>query len=260
MPGQRPADGLPASLSAVLPAYNEEAVIASTLRRTHAVIAGLGMDAFEVIVVDDGSRDRTRSVCLDVGAELDSVRVISHRANRGYGAALRTGFEAATGDAIFLMDSDGQFDPADLRLLLARWGAAAVVCGCRTERRDPWIRRLNNRAFFRLVDALVGATARDVNCGFKLFPTAIGQGLAAEGALISTELLVRAREQGLRIVDVAVPHHPRTTGRPTGARPAVVLRAFGELRRLRRDLRHRPPRAQATEAPAPTAVFPSSRS
>jgi glycosyltransferase involved in cell wall biosynthesis len=250
------------SLSAILPAYNEEAVIVDTIRRTHAALATLGPPTSEVIVVDDGSTDSTRERCEKVAAELHGVRVVSHPVNRGYGAALRTGFETATGDAIFLMDSDGQFDPADLRLLLEHWSPTAVVCGCRAERRDPLIRRLNNRAFFRLVVLAFGPTARDVNCGFKLFPRALGQGLSSDGALVSTELLVRARAQGLRIIDVPVPHYPRLTGKPTGARPGVVLRAFAELWRLRRQLRQaqpspRQPGAGRETAATPTAAHPS---
>jgi glycosyltransferase involved in cell wall biosynthesis len=236
----------PPSVSAVLPAYNEEAVIAETLRRTHAALAGLGAPAFEVIVVDDGSTDSTRSRCVDIAAALPGVRVVSHPVNRGYGAALRTGFEAARCDAIFLMDSDGQFDPADIRLLLALWSPTAVVCGCRAKRRDPLIRRVNHRVFFRLVAALFGPTAQDVNCAFKLFPRALGQRLSADGALISTELLSRARARGLRIIDTPVPHYPRLTGKPTGARPLVILRAFGELWTLRRQLRRTRPSARPT--------------
>jgi glycosyltransferase involved in cell wall biosynthesis len=248
-------------VSAVLPAYNEEAVIAETLRRTHAALAGSGLPGFEVIVVDDGSTDSTRSRCERIASELAGVRVLTHKVNRGYGAALRTGFEAARCDAIFLMDSDGQFDPADIRLLLAEWSPVAVVCGCRANRRDPLIRRVNHRVFFRLVVALFGPTAKDVNCAFKLFPRALGQGLSANGALVSTELLIRARGGGLRIIDTPVPHYPRLTGKPTGARPSVILRAFAELWRLRRQLGQARPSARpsqpATEAATPTTAFPS---
>jgi len=235
------------SVSAVLPAYNEEGVIAETLHRTHAALAALGLPTFEVIAVDDGSTDATRSRCALIASQLSGVRVVAHPTNRGYGAALRTGFEAAQCEAIFLMDSDGQFDPADVRLLLNHWGPTSVVCGCRANRRDPLIRRVNNRAFFRLVVAAFGATAQDVNCGFKLFPRPLGLGLRADGALVSTELLVRARAQGFRIIDTPVPHYPRLTGKPTGARPSVILRAFAELWRLRRQLRQAGPSAR----PAP---------
>jgi glycosyltransferase involved in cell wall biosynthesis len=231
----RPRPTPPASITAVLPAYNEEAIIAETLRATHEALRATGARA-EVIVVDDGSVDGTRAECERMAAALDGVRIIVHPANRGYGGALRTGLDAASGTAVFLMDSDGQFDPSDIGLLIERWDDRTVVCGYRAKRRDPWVRRLNHRAFFAVVEMAFGRTARDVNCAFKLFPRAVGRGLAAEGALISTELLVRARDHGYRIVDVAVPHHPRRTGAPTGARVSVILRAFVELWRLRRRL------------------------
>lgn len=234
---------LPESVSAVLPAYNEEAVIATTVRRTHAALVATGIPVVELIVVDDGSSDRTRAECDAVVAELPEVRVIAHGRNRGYGQALRTGFEAARGSAVFLMDSDGQFDPVDIRLLLEHWDGQSVVCGDRAKRSDPFIRRLNNAAFFSLVDARFGRLARDINCGFKLFPRAAGRGLSTRGALISTELLLSAQAHGYRIVDVPVRHAPRLTGTPTGARPAVVLRAFAELWRLDRRLRHERRRA-----------------
>ena len=228
---------LPDSLSVVLPAYNEEAVIATTVRRVHDVLASLRLDKFEVLVVDDGSRDGTAAACEDVARELPEVRVIAHQVNRGYGAALRTGFEAARGSAVFLMDTDGQFDPADLHQLLEHWDGNTVVCGYRARRSDPAARRAYNRAFFTIVNARIGRTARDINCGFKLFPRAVGVGLTSDGALISTELLLRARDSGCTIVDVPVSHSPRLTGSPTGANPRVVLRAFAELWQLDRRMR-----------------------
>ncbi|MGA8361521.1 MAG: glycosyltransferase family 2 protein, partial [Candidatus Dormiibacterota bacterium] len=99
------------SISAVLPAYNEEAVIAETVRRTAAALTDLGIAEFEILVVDDGSSDATAARASTALVSDPRVRVVSHHRNRGYGAALRTGFEAATCDAVFLMDSDGQFDP-----------------------------------------------------------------------------------------------------------------------------------------------------
>lgn len=240
-----PPESLPDGVSAVLPALNEEGAIAATVRRTHAALAASGVRAFEVIVVDDGSTDATAARCEAVMRELSEVRVVSHPRNRGYGAALRTGFEASRGPAVFLMDSDGQFDPGDLRLLLEHWDGRTVVCGYRAQRSDPFLRRLSNRAFFALVNARLGRTARDVNCAFKLFPRAVGCGLESEGALISTELLVRARAAGYRIVDVPVRHAPRLTGTPTGGNPRVVARAFKELWELDRRRRHQPDPAAA---------------
>jgi glycosyltransferase involved in cell wall biosynthesis len=223
------------SISAVLPAYNEEAVIAETVRRTVSALTGLGVADFEILVIDDGSSDATAARASTAEAPARHVRVVSHPRNRGYGAALRTGFEAATREAVFLMDSDGQFDPAEITRLLALYGPDRVVCGYRIRRKDTWVRRFYHKAFFGLVRLGFGPTVRDVNCAFKLFPRAVGRGLHADGALVSTELLVRARRSGYRLMDVGVHHYPRTTGRATGANIGVVLRAFRELWQLRND-------------------------
>ena len=223
------------SISAVLPAYNEEAVIAETVRRTDAALTELGVADFEILVIDDGSSDATAARAAAVDGLGTRVRVVSHPRNRGYGGALRTGFDAATRDAVFLMDSDGQFDPTEISRLLALYGPDRVVCGYRIRRNDTWLRRFYHKAFFGLVRLGFGPTARDVNCAFKLFPRAVGQGLHADGALVSTELLVRARRSGYRLMDVGVHHYPRTTGRATGADVRVVLRAFRELWQLRND-------------------------
>jgi glycosyltransferase involved in cell wall biosynthesis len=226
---------LPASISAVLPAYNEVAVVADVVRRAHAALRASGVAGHEVVVVDDGSNDGTGERVLGLATELPATRLLTHPSNLGYGAALRTGFDAAWGEAVWLLDSDGQFDPADLSLLLPLWEPGSMVAGYREQRQDPWPRRANHAAFFTLVRLLNGPTLRDVNCAFKLFARELGTGLHSQGAMISTELALRARDRGCRIVEVAVPHHPRTTGEATGARPAVVARAFVELLELRAD-------------------------
>jgi glycosyltransferase involved in cell wall biosynthesis len=165
--------------------------------------------------------------------------VVRHPVNRGYGAAVRSGFDAARLGWVFLMDADNQFDPEDIGALLAAASDADIVAGYRRQRRDPLPRRLNAWAFFTLVRLLFGRLVRDVNCAFKLMRRDVltQMALHSDGALINTEVLVLARQMHARIVEVPVQHFPRTSGSPTGANPRVVLRAFRELLAFRAEMR-----------------------
>ena len=230
-------------LSVVLPAYNEEAVIEQTVTRCLGVLAALAPD-FEVIVVDDGSRDRTGAIADALAAAHPThVRVVHNHPNRGYGGALMAGFDAAAKELAFFMDSDGQFDIADIaKLLVLREqgpGAPRVVLGYRQHRNDPPIRLLNAWGWNRLVRLLFGVRVRDVDCAFKLFDTDLMRlcAIHADGAMWNTELLVKLRALGVPVVEVAVGHYPRQHGSATGANLRVIVHAFSELLRLRGKLK-----------------------
>ena len=224
-------------ISAVLPAYNEEQVIAASVGAMVEMLESLGAD-YEVIVVDDGSRDRTAEIVADLGRPNPRVRVVSHPQNRGYGAALWTGFTSATKELVFLTDGDKQFDVAELREFLPLLEGADLVIGYRKPRADPLLRRLNGWGWNALVRLLFGYTARDVDCAFKLFRRRLLDrvDVHATGATFSAELLVKARRLGFVVRERRASHFPRPAGTPTGAKPAVILRAFRELLRLRLQL------------------------
>jgi glycosyltransferase involved in cell wall biosynthesis len=227
-----------AEISAVLPAFNEEGNLEQSVGRMAAALNDQAR-AFEVIVVDDGSQDGTAALLARLKAIHPSLRVVRHPVNRGYGAALRSGFAAARYPWVFLMDADNQFDPADVAVLLAAAADADIVAGYRKQRRDPLPRRLNAWAFFTLVTILFGRLARDVNCAFKLIRRDLldRMELHSEGALINTEVFVLARQLHARVVEVPVQHYPRTSGRQTGANLRVVFRAFTELLAFRAEMR-----------------------
>jgi glycosyltransferase involved in cell wall biosynthesis len=241
---------LVAAISAVLPAYNEEAIIADTARTMASVLADL-VDDYEVIVVNDGSRDATAARVEAVNAENPRVRLISHAVNRGYGSALATGFSGATKELIFLTDGDKQFDVRELASFLPLIEGIDLVIGFRHPRRDPFMRRLNGWGWSRLVNLLFGYTARDVDCAFKLFRRQVWQTIHVEsgGATFSAEFLIKARRAGFLIREQHVTHLPRTAGRATGARPDVILRAFRDLVRLRFNLPPRTPRPRPVALP-----------
>jgi glycosyltransferase involved in cell wall biosynthesis len=230
----------PLSISAVLPAYNEAAIIERTVRHVAGVLDGLTKD-FEVIVTNDGSRDRTGEILAQLAAHEPSLhlRVQTHLTNCGYGAALATGFDAATKDLIFLTDGDKQFDVTELRQFLPAMDPETdLVIGWRRNRADPFMRKANALGWKLLVNLLFGYTARDVDCAFKLFRRRVWQSMTvhARGATFSAEFLIKARRLGFRVKELPVSHLPRTAGSPTGARLDVIVRAFVELFRLWRNL------------------------
>ncbi len=226
------AVGIGATISAVLPAYNEEANLERTVRDLLPVLGAA--PGFEIIIVDDGSADRTAEVAAGLRREVPHVRLVRHRRNQGYGAALRSGFAAATREWILLLDADGQFRPAELDRFLSAVPQADMVIGYRAQRADPPHRRLFATVWRVLTGILLGVRARDINCGFKLMRTALVQSLDLQsgGALISAELLAKARRRGVVITEVPVTHAPRRSGRQTGGSLRIVLRAYFELARL----------------------------
>ena len=230
----------PLSVSAVLPAYNEEAIIERTVRHVAGVLSSLASD-FEVIVTNDGSRDRTGEVLAALQQREPGLhlRVVTHPTNRGYGAALASGFDAASKELVFLTDGDKQFDVTELREFVPAMDAQTdLVIGWRRQRADPPLRKLNAWGWKLLVNTLFGYTARDVDCAFKLFRRRVWQSLTvhARGATFSAEFLIKARRRGFRLKELPVSHYPRTAGSPTGARLDVIVRAFVELFRLWRNL------------------------
>ncbi len=231
--------GVVRELSVVLPAFNEEANIEQVVRACVAYLDDRITD-YEVLPVDDGSRDRTGEIIDRLGKEMPRLRPLHHPQNRGYGAALRTGFDAATKRFVFYMDGDGQFDIRDLdQLLPLATDDEHIVTGYRIERRDPFMRRLNAKLFGGwLVRVMLAVRVRDLNCAFKLIPKKVLNNITLEstGALINAELYGRAVRKRFGIKEVGVHHYPRSAGVQTGAHLSVIIRAFYDLFRLRRKI------------------------
>jgi glycosyltransferase involved in cell wall biosynthesis len=221
------------SLSVVLPCRDEAPNVAQTV--ADAVRAARrAAAAFEVVVVDDGSRDETAEVTRALQRRFPELRLVRNRRSAGYGGALKRGFEAARMEWIFYTDGDGQFDLSQLTDLLPLLRDYDVVTGYRSPRRDSGMRTVTGLAWTALTNALLRVAVRDVNCAFKLLPRGMVERLelTSDGAAFSAELLAKARRLGYRIGEAPVRHRPRTAGKQSGADLRVILRALRELARL----------------------------
>jgi len=243
------------SLSITFPAYNEEANIEKSVREAIHVASDL-TDDFEVIVVDDGSKDRTGEIADRLALENKNVKVIHHNPNQGYGAAVWDGLKAATKDLVFFTDADLQFDLSEIKKLWevmdvesrrdgtphqsAEGGSGAwAVLGYRAPRVDPFMRKLNAFGWKILNRLAFGLKVKDIDCAFKLFRREVFEKVQpkSRGAMFSAELLIRMQRAGMKWVEVPVKHLPRVAGSPTGAKLSVILRAFSEFKNVWRELR-----------------------
>ena len=217
------------SISVVLPAFNEEDNLAATVANAVSALRQLGLE-FEIVIVDDGSVDGTPRICRDL-TRHNCVRVIRHERNRGYGAVLRTGFNAVPCDLVFFTDADGQFRFDQLPQFLAAIDKIDMVIGYRADRQDPWHRRFNARVGNCIARMFLGVRARDINCAYKLLRRASLRELSleSEGAMINTELLALAARAGWKIRELPVAHFPRKLGKATGAMPSVIWRTALEF-------------------------------
>jgi glycosyltransferase involved in cell wall biosynthesis len=224
-------------VSVVLPAFDEEANIGQAVDEVTETAQRLFGD-YEIVVVDDGSRDGTRAVAEARAAADPHVRVLCHEHNRGYGDALRTGFLASRMDHIFMTDADLQFDVRQIERFLPFAEQVDVVAGYRVNRCDPLNRRVMARAWNVLIRALFYVPVRDIDCAFKLFDRRALEavGLESVGAMVNTELMVKLARRGASVVEIGVQHRPRRAGEARGASPEVVMTAIRELLRIRRDL------------------------
>jgi dolichol-phosphate mannosyltransferase len=200
-------------LSLVIPAYNEAAGIRQAVAEAEAALADI-TDDYEILVVDDGSADDTAAQVLEAAGGNPRVRLLRHAENRGYGAALRTGFAAASFDRVAFTDADCQFHLADLADLIDLADRYPVAVGYRVDRQDPWRRRFFSWGYNRLVRALLGTRVRDCDCALKVFRKDALATLLPKtpGFFVNAEMLTRARQHGYRVAEVGVRHRPRIRG------------------------------------------------
>jgi glycosyltransferase involved in cell wall biosynthesis len=225
------------SLSVVLPAYNEKENICAVVEHTLEALPRL-VDDFEIIVVDDGSTDGTSEVLTDLLAEHHpKLRVVRHRVNRGYGAAIRTGFVNSGAELLFYTDSDRQFDVGELEWFLPLLAEYDVVVGFRVYRYDTVLRCILSWFYNRLVRVVFRVRVRDVDCAFKLFRREVIHKITIESTdfFVDTELVARARKWNFRIIEKGVRHYPRIAGQTT-VYPSDIPRTLRTVRRMWRRI------------------------
>lgn len=226
-----------ARLSFFFPAHNEAENIDALVAEALDVLPRLA-EEFEIIAIDDGSRDATPQLADQLAAAHPQVRAVHHAVNQGYGAALRSGFGAARYDLVCFLDGDRQFHVEDISRLLDRLAEPDrpdVVVGYREKRADPFVRLAYARVYRLALRIFFGLPVRDPDCACKLFRRAALEGIRveSEGGFLSGELLVKLLQRGVTIAEVGVPHYPRVAGQQSGANPKVVLRAVRDFWRLR---------------------------
>lgn len=222
------------SLSVFLPAFNEEDSIALTVEGVISVLKSLDID-WEVLVINDGSKDKTAQVVKGLEEKYPKVRLVNHEVNKGYGRALKTGFAQAKYPWVAFVDSDGQFDFAEVKKLIEKTDEADVILGYRLNRADPFRRRIFTWGWKMLAFVLLGLNVRDYSCGFKLVKKMVIEDISpieSEEKVTQIEMLIKAKKKGYKFAEVGVHHYARKAGVPTGANLAVVWRSFKDMIKL----------------------------
>ena len=237
-PIQQPCSHPVTSLSVFFPCYNEKDSICALTEKALSVAGGI-CDDYEVVLVDDGSSDGTSELADQLAEKYPAVRVIHHPVNKGYGAALQSGFHAAAKEYVFYTDGDGQFDIAELNTVLPLIAHCDIVSGYRLNRQEGLLRKINAFCWTKLVGFLFDLKLKDIDCAFKLYRREIFDCIEmhSTGALIDTEILARATRKGYTVTQIGVHHYPRRAGESSGANIKVILRAFKELFKLRKQIR-----------------------
>lgn len=216
------------SVSAFFPCYNDANTIPGLVRAVEAALKQI-TDDYEIIVVNDASRDNSAGVLASLQAEVPSLRVVTHTVNRGYGGALASGFEAAAKDYVFYTDGDGQYDPSEVVLLAHQMQPGVdVVNGYKISRQDPWYRQVIGSAYQHTAHVLFSLPIRDVDCDFRLLRKSVFDVITLESpdGAVCIELVRKLKDSGFRMVEVGVHHFPRMYGTSQFFKPKRIVRAI----------------------------------
>ena len=232
------------SISIILPALNEEGNIGAAVNDIQSYFNSRE-EKYEIIVINDGSTDSTGEIADRLVKENGSVRVIHHSINKGYGSALKEGFENSKYKYVFFTDSDRQFDikGLDILLPLIKTDAVEIIIGYRIKRKDPFLRRFLSWGYNSLVGYLFDLNVKDIDCAFKIFRKDIFSKIEIESKnfFVNTEVLAKAMYFGFNVLEVGVPHFPRTAGKTTVTLKHIPMtlielyRIFKSIKRLKKS-------------------------
>jgi len=228
-------------LSVFFPAFNEEKNIQKTIEKAVGVLEKIA-EKWEIIVVDDGSTDKTGEIVEGLIKKNPQIRMITHTPNCGYGAALKSGFYNSQYEWIAYTDADGQFDFSEITNFFEKQKQtnADLVIGYYLKRAVSFYRIVGSRFWELMVFLIFGLKVRDIDCGFKLVRRKVIKQIskleAERGPFISSELLIKAKKSGFKITEIGVHHYPRKAGQATGASLKVILSGLKDLMRLKRRL------------------------
>jgi glycosyltransferase involved in cell wall biosynthesis len=219
------------SISAFFPCYNDERTIAGLVRDTEAQLR-CATDDYEIIVVNDGSRDGSARVLADLAREIPRLRVVTHETNRGYGGALRSGFAAATKDLVFYTDGDGQYDVKEIPIMLALLvDDTDFVNGMKMARSDPAYRVFIGNLHKFVTRWAFWLPIDDVDCDYRLIRRSVlaQVELHSNSGSICVELVKRAQRAGAQFRQVSVRHYSRQFGSSQFFRPGRILKTYADL-------------------------------
>jgi len=221
------------TLSVFFPAYYDENNIGKVVTKAISVLEELNLKNYEVIIIEDGSPDRTGEVADELAKKYSKVRVIHHEKNMGYGATLKDGFLNAKMEYVFYSDGDNQFDLEELKKFVSILPYTDIVSGFRIRKQYSNYRKFTSFIYNLILRILFKIDDRDIDCAFKLFPTKLFRQITIESkdAFIDAEIMIKARLLGYKVTEIGVNHLPRVDGISTGARPSVIFRTILEIYR-----------------------------
>ncbi|MCI0472076.1 MAG: glycosyltransferase family 2 protein [Ignavibacteria bacterium] len=227
-------------LSVFFPAYYDEGNIGKVVESAVKVLEELKLKDYEVVVIEDGSPDKTGEVADVMAAKYEKVRVIHHEKNMGYGATLKDGFTSAKLDYVFYTDGDNQFDLNELKRFVALVPFADMIVGYRKKKQYSLYRKFTSLSYNYLLKLIFGLDYWDIDCAFKLFRRDLFDKITINSvdAFIDAEIMLKAKLLGYTSIEMGVTHLPRVDGVSTGARPSVILRTIKEVFEYRKEYKN----------------------